>query len=510
MKTFRTLILGVLVLLFSALALGQEPVRGGTLTFGLLDDPASLDPHVYSGDQTMVLKQVVYSTLVRFGQEGGGFVGDLAESWEVPEPTRYIFTLVDGATFHDGTPVTAEDVRFSLERILDPATSATRHADLQVITDINVVDDRTVELTLESPNAALLAFLARPESAIVSKAHVESGASLATEMMGSGPFMLQDYEQGVEIVVERHPDYHVDGVPYLDAIRFIPISDESTRVNALLSGEVQATHFIPWTAMNQIDSSPDFDLYLHTDAVLFLQFNVQRPPFDDQRVRQAVAHAINREGVIRAAFLGRGSTITGGVIPSEHWAHNEGLEGTYSYNPDRARELLEEAGAVGATVTIDTYSLPFAVRTAEVVQSSLQQIGLNADIAVSEWPTFQEKTTLNGDFHARVYGAGWRVPDLDFWTPFVGTGGEFAAPAGFSDPELDALLEQGRQEIDEEARKEIYRQVEERVLELSPMAFIGWRVNAWAADSSVEGLELVPDPMGPLSGYNLALAWLAE
>lgn len=510
MKLPRPLILGILMFLVPAIGFAQEPVRGGTLTFGLLNDPASLDPHVYAGDQTMVLKQLVYSTLIRFGQEGGGFVGDLAESWEVLEATKYVFQLVEGATFHDGSPVTADDVLFSFERILDPATSATRHADFQVISGMTVVDDRTIEITLEAPSAAFLAFLARPESAIVSRAHVEGGANLATEMMGSGPFTLGSYEQGVQFLLERNANYFVKGLPYLDAIRLVPIADESTRVNALLSGEVQATHFIPWTAMNSIDADADFDLYLHTDAVLFLQFNVERAPFDDVRVRQAVAHAINRDGVIRAAFLGRGSTITGGVIPPEHWAHNEDLVGTYDYDPDRARELIDEAGASGVTVTIDTYSLPFAVRTAEVVQSSLQQIGLNVEIVVSEWPTFQEKTTLNADFHARVYGAGWRVPDLDFWTPYVGTGGEFAAPAGFSDAELDALLERGRQEIDETARKELYRQVEERVLELSPMAFIGWRVNAWAANNSVNGLELVPDPMGPLSGYNLTFAWLGE
>jgi len=506
MKRFVKLLLGIMTL--TAVMMGAaQPTDGGTLRFGLLSEPASLDPHVYSGDQTMVVKQVIYSTLVRFSDEGGVFVGDLATSWEALDPETFVFHLHPDAVFHNGDPVTAEDVRFSFERIIAPGSTATRHRDFQIISAIETPSDHEIVFHLSEPSAAFLGYIARPESAIVSKRFVEEGADLSTEVLGSGPFVFDSYETGIALRVTRNESYYGDA-PHLDAITFVPIPDEGARVNALLSGDVDVIHFIPWAAFAQIESNPSFTLYLHTDAVLFLQYKADAPPFDDVRVREAIGYAINRDAVIRAAFLGYGTTITGGAIPADHVAHNADLEGTYTYDPDHARELLEEAGVIGQTITIDTYSLPFAVRTAEVIQNNLEQVGLNAEIVVSEWPSFQEKTTQEQNFQARVYGAGWRVPDLDFYTPFVGTGGEFAGPGHFSDPELDQLLATGRSTVDPEERYGIYHQIEERVLEESPMSFIAWRVNAWAASKAVHGLTLVPDPMGSLSGFNLSQTWL--
>lgn len=509
MRPSRFIVAMIALLALSGSVWAQDtPAEGGVLRYGLLAEPASFDPHVYSGDQTMVIVQVVYETLVKY-DDGNEIVGSLAQSVESPDPKTFVFRLKEGVTFHDGTPLTAEDVKFSLERIIAPGSSATRHQDLQIVDRVEVNDELTVTVHLKDANASFLAFLARPESAIVSKKFVEHGGDLTQTMMGTGPFKFADYERGIRLRVVKNEDYHVAGLPYLEAIDFIPVADDTTRINLLRANQLDVIHFVPWPGMPAIEADRNLTLHTLTDAVMMLHYNVDKPPFDDPRVRKAIGFAVNRDAVIRSAFLGRGTPITGGIIPADHWAHNPELVGTFGFDPAGAREMLEEAGALDARVTISTYSLPFAVQTAEVVQNNLAQIGLQAEIEVMEWPTFLQQTTGERNFQVRVYGAGLRIPDPDFYTPFVGTGGEFSGPAGFGDDLLDALLEEGRTTLDLEQRKQIYRQVEERVLELSPMTFISWRVNAWASRNSVRNLRMLPDPTGPLSGLRLAEVWLA-
>ena len=183
-----------------------------------MSEIVSLDPHVYGGNAWKVLIEALYSPLVGYDKTGA-VVPRLAQSWEQPDARSIVFHLRAGAKFHDGTPVTADDVKFSLDRILDPAAGATLRSNLLGAT-VTVVDAATVKVEKPSPDATLLAVLAMPEAAIVSRKWVESGANLKLSANGTGPFVLKSYEPAVRASLVRNPAYFVDAQPYLDGVDF--------------------------------------------------------------------------------------------------------------------------------------------------------------------------------------------------------------------------------------------------------------------------------------------------
>jgi peptide/nickel transport system substrate-binding protein len=485
-----------------------QPKRGGTLVYGLSVDPPDLEPHINSGASNGTVKMAVYEGLVKYWQEGK-IVPALAERWSIVGQ-QVTFRLRKDVKFHNGDPLTADDVKFSLERILDARTGASLRGPLSAIQSIEVVDPLTVKILLRQPFSPLLAYLAQPYAAIVSRKFVQSGANLRSTMMGTGPFKFVSWEPGRAVKLVRNPDYWQKGLPYLDGIDFIPFADDQTRLTALRAGDIMIMDFTPQEQMNTIRRDPR--LALHADVGIFMCiiFNTSRKPYDNQKLRQAIAYAIDRDVFVKTIFDGRGRAITGDVIPAGWWSFNQALEGKYKYDPEKARALLREAGYPnGLQITVlapITYTLH--TRTSQVLQAQLAKVGIQVQLELPEWPVVLKRHN-EGDYGVQVRGLTAAINDPDFLSDYYQSDRTYyAKQVGFKDDQLDDWLGQARVVNNQVLRKQLYAKIGERALDLAPWVYIAWGDQGEAARTYVKGYMHWPGPLGRYSGYSLVETWL--
>ncbi len=489
---------------------GPSPRPGGHLRYGLDADPPNIDPHVATGAASRNVILQIYNSLLRYGP-GGSLIPYLAERWEIPDPKTYIFHIRRGVRFHNDAPLVAADVKASIDRIANPRISALIRDSLTPnIAAVEVTGSHTVKITLTEPQASFLALLARPEAAIVSKALADANHDFRSTPIGTGPFAFAEREPGVRIRLVKNQNYFERGVPYLDGITFLPLRDDATRVNALRSGAVDMIGYVPWKDMAIIERDARLQFWGTPGPFMVLMYNVNRKPFDDRRIRQAIAHAVNRQAILDVVFFGRGSTITGGLIPAGTWAHNSELEGTFKHDPERARKLLAEAGYDPSTPVRLMQSATHAMhyQTGEVVQAELRKIGMNVVLDSVEWPIAVERG-FKGDYDFRVHGLLSTIIDPDFYAYYFSSQSAFySKPVGFRNDTLDRLLKEGRATIDQAQRKRIYRQFEERLLALSPWTFLTLRVQGDAAVKAVQGYQHLPGGLVTDSQVFLRYVWL--
>ncbi|KNE29573.1 MULTISPECIES: ABC transporter substrate-binding protein [Achromobacter] len=487
----------------------DTPKQGGTLRYGTVSEVVSLDPHVYGGSAWKVLIESLYSPLAGYDKTGA-VVPRLAERWEQPDARSIIFHLRPNVKFQDGTPLTADDVKFSLDRILDPATGATLRANLLGM-KVTVVDPATVKVEKPSPDATLLGVLALPEAAIVSRKWVEGGANLKLAANGTGPFQLKAYEPAVRASLARNPAYFVAGQPYLDAVDFRMIKSDDARVNALRSGSLDMIDFVPWKDIDALRRNAGMKIDMAGGAFMSVWFNTSKKPFDDARVRRAVSYAIDREAVSKAAFFGHGQPIHGAPTPTDSPYYNKALDGTYKRDVKQARALLAEAGygnGLDASMVV-FQGLGIYTTMAQVVQANLKEAGINLKLEPVEWATLVERKN-RGDYESMIYGVSVKLPDPDAYAYYLGGDSSYwAKPIGYRDPELEKLLAEGRALTDPKARQPVYAQVEKRILDTSPWAFVNWREQAQGYLRKVRGYTQLGGALSESSpGISLPTMWL--
>lgn len=479
----RFVLVPFVLLLWAGSAMAQnEPIYGGIIRFGAEADPEDFDPHRYQGGSARDIKSLIYNSLVTL-DANGEVIPYLAESWEWVSPTILEFKLHEGVTFHDGSPMTSDDVKFSYERIMAPETAAFLNSVfVQSIAAIETPDAQTVRLVLTEPNASILVQLALPDSAaIVSRAAVEGGLDLTRQPMGTGPFRFVEHEPGAYIVLERNPDYFIEGKPYADGVRISILRDEQSRANALMTGEVDVINFVSNAMAFRIESRSDLELVCSLSTITAIIFNTSHAPFDDVRVRQAISYAVDRQAVLDAAYLGRGRQITGGVI-LEPWASPE-LDGTYTRDLEKARELLAEAGYPnGFSATLMASAIhSHHYLTAEIVQQNLQDIGISVKLDLVEWATTVSRQA-EGDYEFRIQGTSYRIPDPDgLALMFPSDSAYWAEPIGYEDEVLDDLIQRSRSELDTQQRQELVTATEARLLETVPWSFLAYGESCSAA-----------------------------
>ncbi len=490
-------------------AAAATPKTGGTLHYGTVTEVSSLDPHIYVGSAWKVLMEAIYSSLVGFDQQGK-LVPELAESWEQPDATSIIFKLRKGVTFHDGTPLTAADVKYSLERIQNADTGATLRPNLEMAT-VTAVDDLTVRIEKPQPDATLLSVLALPEASIVSKAWMEGGPNVKAETNGTGPFRLKDYEPGVRASLVRNDAYFVEGQPYLDAVDFRMIKNDDARVNALRTGAVDMIDFVPWKDIDSLSQAQGIVVESAGGAFMNLWFNATKPPFDDPRIRKAFAYAVDREAISKAAFFGHGTPLYGPPTTPDSPFFQKDLANSFGHDPEKAQALLAAAGHPdGLDFELGVYQgLAIYTTTAQIVQANLKEVGINANIKLLEWANVVEKKN-NGGYDVLVYGVSVKLPDPDAYSYYFGADSTYwAKPIGFRDDKLQELLAEGRSLTQLGKRIEVYRKVEQRLLELSPWVFINWREQAQAYRDKVKGYKQLGGALSESSpGIALPVLWI--
>jgi peptide/nickel transport system substrate-binding protein len=344
------------------------------------------------------------------------------------------------------------------------------------VAEVTVVDPATVTVKFNKVQGPFLAFMASPWASMVPKHVVEANGDLQTVMVGTGPFKFVSYEPGKAVKLEKNPDYYVPGQPVVDALEIVFISDATSRLNAVLTKQVDLSQAIAAKDYRQLSNTPGVQaIALESGSCnwAYIGMNCTRAPFDNPKVRQAVAYAKNRQAIADNVFFGQAIPLTGGIVPQWSWAYAENLN-LYTPQPDveKAKALLAEAGyADGFETTLKVSpAYPELSGEAAIDQESLKAIGITANIVNLEWGTFINDVFGKNDFDMQV--CGWGGPFIDpdeFLYP------EFHSKQGFNphlfaDPEVDALLEQGRTTFEKEGRKSVYDQVQEKIFTLSPVA----------------------------------------
>lgn len=453
-----------------------EGKYGGVLKFQLLRDAdAGYDPNLATLSTVYTITQLMFDTLGEVMPDGE-IVPSLATEWDISDDElTYTFKLRDDVVFHNGRPMTSADVKYTIERIQDPETNSPRRAVFGVVDSIETPDDTTVVFHLNEPFAPFLAALSDITAAIVPQEVVEAeGGTLNTNPVGTGPFKFVEWEVDRHVIVERNDDYWRDGLPYLDGIEFSFNADGNARASNVRSGTIDFLWNSPPELVPVLRDDPNIVTYggEGTQSFQYLLLNLNREPLDDVKVRQAIFWALDREAIRIVSRPDTTTPLNSGFLPAEHWAGVQPDDFIYEQDMEMAASLLEEAG-VGDGFDMEILVLvgsDFHIRTAQVIQSQLEPLGINVTVTTVESGQQTERRN-NGDFDGIVTGfSGTIDPDERVTQTFVTGGGTNYVQ--FSDEIVDNLAAEARSTSDRERRAELYRELQLRVAEVGPMAFI--------------------------------------
>ncbi|MEO0401326.1 MAG: ABC transporter substrate-binding protein [Pseudomonadota bacterium] len=388
----RTLLLGTA----AAALMASMAVAKTDITVAMQLEPPHLDPtSAAAGAIDSVLYSNVFEGLTRFMGDGAVVPG-LAQSWEISDDgLTYTFTLRAGVTFHDGTGMDAEDVKFTFDRILAEDSANAQKALYAAISAVEVVDPQTVRMTLSEPNGNMLFNLAWGDAVIVAPESIEN---IKQTPIGTGPFKFDSWTQGDKIEISRSDSYWGDA-PALEKATFKFISDPTAAFAAMMAEDVDAFSGFPAPEnLPQFDADPRFQVLIgSTEGETILSTNNQQPPFDDVRVRQALAHAIDRQAIIDGAMFGYGTPI--GTHFAPHNPAYVDLTAGSAFDPDKARALLAEAGlADGFETTLHLPPPSYARRGGEIIAAQLAQVGIKAEIINVEWAQWLETVFRGKNF----------------------------------------------------------------------------------------------------------------
>jgi len=492
MKTIRNLATATALMLGAAgLASAQ------TLTFAYDADPVSLDPHEQLSGGTLQLSHMVFDPLVRWNKDLG-FDPRLAESWERVDETTMRFNLREGVKFHSGDEMTAEDVVYTIERL---KSSPDFKGIFSGWTSATAVDDYTVEIKTAGPSPLVLhtaTYVFPMDKDFYTEGGdeiVKHGDSFASQnISGTGPFTISEREQGVKVVFERNPDYWDENSPgNVETAVLTPIKEAPTRVAALLAGDVDFIAPVPPTDLERIENNEDVNLVTMTGTrIITLQLNQKRnEALANPKVRQAIAYAINNEGIVQKIMKGFG-TVAAQQSPEGYVGHNPDLEPRFDVA--KAKSLMEEAGyADGFSATMmcpnNRYVNDFKI--CEAAAAMLAKISVDVDLTTMPkaqyWPKFDERA-------ADIMMIGWHSDTEDSanfnefltMTPNEDTGRGQYNSGNYSNPRVDELTEASLTETDPEKRAEMLQEVEKILYDEAAFIPLHWQDLAWAARNGVK------------------------
>ena len=467
----------------------MEERTGGVLR-RLWSDPPTLDPHL-SGDTTSAGVVVeIYSGLVALNTDLQ-LVPDVADRWEISEDGKtYTFYIRDNARFHDGKPITASDFKWSLERAASPDTASpvadTYLSDIIGVDDVlegrttdisgvRVIDDRTLQIEIDAPKAYFLAKMTYPTAYVLDRENVDAGGNSWTDSPnGSGPFRLAEYRVGEVIVLERNENFYLEP-PHLDSVIMNLAGGQSMAMYE--NDEIDITG----VGLFELDRVLDPAEPLNKELVIappsfttfYIGFNASEPPFDDPKFRQALTHAVDKD-LIANEVLSTLVTPAYGVLPPGFPGYNANLVGL-QYDPDLARELLSESKYADAdtrpriVVTVPGTGGSIGLDMEVVIEMWRQELGVEVEIQQVEWATYLQD--LNANKFQAFGGSGWQAdyPDPQDFLDILFHTDSKQNHTSYSNPELDAILEQARTEPDVELRVELYHQAEDLIVQDAPL-----------------------------------------
>jgi peptide/nickel transport system substrate-binding protein len=475
--------------LAAPLAQDAAPKSGGTMTIGLVADPTALDAQKQSLTAIWRVVEHLYEGLTGIGADLAPYPL-LAESWDVSEDGLVLtFKIRENVMFHDGAVLTADDVAFTYKRLLDPAIASTNAANLLGVvgaeefntgastefTGLVVVDPQTVQLTLKAPDASLLVVLAQPSVGIVNQAFTEAnGNDLSQVVNGTGPFSFVEYIPNTSVRLEKHTEYWQEGLPYLDGMEMLIVPTDVARTASIVQGTTDFIEYSPLADIQMfLDDTDNFTVAGDSNTnIRYLSFDLDNEILANPLVRQAIGKAIDRGPIVDSAVFGYGTAVAT-IFPPDFWA----VLPTEVAAPDieGAKALLAEAGyADGFDTMITSWAqYSFLSNAAVVLQEQLKQIGVNAELNLVENATMiaDVHTPATKNFQLGVTGTSGYIDPHPLMAQNFSTTGSGNSSA-YSNPEVDALIEQGMIETDLEARAEIYRQIQQILVTDNPWIFL--------------------------------------
>ncbi|NNJ32792.1 ABC transporter substrate-binding protein [Lacrimispora defluvii] len=472
-----------------------EPVSGGVLTISLSSSPKNLDPVKYTGTYESQIIGTVCDTLVEYNTELTEIQPGLAKAWKVSDDgLAYTFTLRDDVyfqpgKFQEGRKMTAEDVKYSLER--SNQLSAMNRLDM--LDHCEAVSDTELVCYLAEPNAVFLTALTDAGNVIVPKEEVEGwGDDFGTHLVGTGPFALESFELDQQAVLKRNDKYWASK-PYLDGVTFKPVSDGNQAVNALRTGEINLATSLSGEAVKIAREDQSVKL-LETPGlhVAYIYFNQKSGPTADIKVRQAIIKAVNVEELTAGVYQYNEAKPASLPLPPGSWGYDSSLESEkLAYDPEGAKKLLAEAGYPnGFDLNIYISNTEARIKMATLFQAYLKQnLNINVNINTSEWGTFSE---IAASGKADVFAMSWTwYPDPYFFLNKLfhsSSIGSLGNGQGFENKEVDQYLDDALLTTDQTKRAELYKKALAVIVKQYPGIFYANENVNWGVSSNVQGL----------------------
>jgi peptide/nickel transport system substrate-binding protein len=497
----RLVLVGLLALgVLHGCTCGQRPLAEDAFVVLIDAAPGSLDPRFAISDYGAKISRLIFSSLVTVDTPEGLPELDLATAVENPSPTVYEVTLRRDATFHDGHPLTADDVVYTfgqLDAVGSPYAGAFRDVAMEAL------DDYRVRFVLPEPRAPFLIDLCMG----IVPAHLlrERGTFGDRPLMGSGPFRFVGQRGEREIVVERNPDYY-GGAPSLETISFRLVRDDNSRMLATLGGTAHLVqNAIPPLLLPVIERYSNLDLETAPSfKYTYIVFNLRHPILADRRVRQAICYAIDREAIIEQKFRGMARLATGLLAPN-HWAYDGDVQ-TYPFDPERASALLDEAGYPTGAGGEPRFRLVFKVSSnkfrrsvAVLIAHQLSRVGIDVEVQSYEWGTFFGDVRSGNFEMATLQWPSVIEPNLyrhvfhSESIPTEANGGQGANRGAYVSPAMDRLIDAARRTVDVEERRRLYGEIQRLAAIDVPYASLWHEDNYVVMDRLVTGYRMVPN-----------------
>jgi peptide/nickel transport system substrate-binding protein len=490
------------------------PPQGGTVVVGLQAEPTTLDSQQISDYNSHRAAYGIYDMLLRFKDESTEVEPGLAEKWDISENgLEYTLTLRQGIKFHDGTDFNAEAVKFNIDRQIDPNhpyhdTGEFPYAEFTwgMVDHVEVVDAYTVKFVLKDRFAPFLNHLAMHPAAMASPAAIQKyGRDFSINPVGTGPFKFVSWTPGVEVVLEKNPDYW-RGAPNIDKVIYRPIIEDQSRLTEFEAGTVNFIVNVPPDDLARLKADPKYTTVEQPGMhAWWVAFNHTRKPFDDVKVRQAMNYAVNKQAIIDNILKGTG-TLAINPLPPVVWSYTSDIQ-RYDYNPEKAKQLLAEAGypdgfkcSFWLPESGSGMQQPVAMGTA--IQADLKAVGIDCTIETFEWGTYLEKVIVPPD------QAGFDLMEMswigDNGDPdnhlYILLSSEQWPPHGYNmgfykNDKVDPLLAEARVTLDRAKRTELYQEAQKLIAEDPPWILIDHETQIVVMDSKIKNFKL--HPTGP-------------
>jgi peptide/nickel transport system substrate-binding protein len=483
----------------------QQSTSGGTLVFGRGGDSVSLDPATVTDGESIKVTHNIFETLIEFGEQDTEIHPGLAESWENTEDgLKYTLKLRKGVKFHDGTDFNAEAVVYNFNRWKAGNEEQFYYYHSQfgdTIKEVVAVDDYTVEFHLNRPLAPFYKNLAMPVFGIASPAAIEKyGEKFMENPVGTGPFKFKEWKRNDHITLVKNENYWKKGLPKLDQVIFRAIPENSARLNALTAGEVDLIDGVNFSDIPTIEGNPNLQVFYRPSMnVAYLGLTSTRGPLKDKRVRQALNYAVDKKALIDAFYSGAAEPAVN-PMPPVIAGYNDKVQ-DYEYNPEKAKELLKEAGYPDGfemelwAMPVPRPYMPDGQKVAEALQANFEAIGVKAKIVTYEWGTYLEKAR-NGE--ADTFLLGWTGDngDADNFLYVLLDQDSIGSNnyTYYKNQEVHDLLIEAQSSPDQAKREELYKKAQEIIKEDAPWIPLVHSKPALAGKKTVTNYK--PHPTG--------------